>query len=678
MRVLTCLISDHDPWLLVLAVILCVVGASAATTLIQQATVQKNASRLHWSFLAAVTAGASTWATHFIAMLSYRPNTHVSFDGALTIFSAIIAVVGIMIGLLFATMRRRSTATILSGSAVGLSIAAMHYIGMFAYRVDGIVQWLPEYVAASIALAMVFSTLAIARLCAANKVYAHIQGTIFLILAICTVHFVGMAAFVVTPIEGFQVGADSAAFNAMATGIAAVAFLIICVGGTARLVERRTLDQSEEQLHHLARHDALTRLANRHAFSEALQTECTRLHRYGRPFVLLLVDLDRFKPVNDTLGHPIGDEVLKRVAARLNHAVREGDLVARLGGDEFAIIAYGVQSDLQATALAERVVEVLSRPFAVNGNVAEISASVGIALAPEHGSEEADLIQHADIALYHAKREGRGRYALFETRLDEKAKRQRSLEAHLRRACMREDFTVVYQPVVDSVTGRIAGAEALLRWQCPDRGEITPGEFIPIAEEMGLICRIGAGVLRQACQDAASWPAEIDVSVNISPVQLLDPRLPQTVTQALDDAGLPASRLELEITETALLSDSDRALRTLTKLRDLGIRVSLDDFGTGYSSLSYLHRFPISRIKIDKSFVQRLPSDAGSASIVKAITQLGESLDIKITAEGIETNDQLAFIKSSGCNHIQGFLISKPIACADFAAWLQEHCGVSA
>jgi EAL domain-containing protein (putative c-di-GMP-specific phosphodiesterase class I) len=258
---------------------------------------------------------------------------------------------------------------------------------------------------------------------------------------------------------------------------------------------------------------------------------------------------------------------------------------------------------------------------------------------------------------------------VFEPTLMEIIQRRRSLEAALRRACMRDEFTIVYQPVFASRSGAVTGAEALLRWTCPEHGEISPAEFIPIAEELGLVSRIGADVLHQSCKDAASWPAHIDLAVNVSPVQLLDPRLPQTVAQALADSGLAPHRLELEITETALLNNDQAALRTLTRIRDLGVRISLDDFGTGYSSLSYLHRFPISRIKIDKSFVQKLPDDVGSASIVRAIAQLGASLNMKITAEGIETDSQLSFIRDHGCDEVQGFLTGRPIPPAAFLAF---------
>ena len=660
MRVLTCLANDHDWRVVLLAALMCIAGSFVSTTLFQRAMAQTGASRLHWCFLAAVTAGSATWTTHFIAMLGYRANVPVTFDGPLTVGSALIAVGGIGIGLLISTVRSRSLASIVGGGTIGLSISAMHYVGMFAYRVDGIVSWLPDYVVASIVVAVVLSALVIDNLRRLPN-QPLIGASVMLSLAIVGLHFTGMAAFSVTPIPGVAAGADTEAFTAMAAAIVMVALMIVGTGISTHLMERRINLSSQNRLAHIAMHDALTELANRHAFSEALESECVKQQRYGRPFALLTLDLDRFKPINDTLGHPIGDVVLQMVSTRLRCAVRHGDLVARIGGDEFAIITYGISEISQATQVAHRVVEVLSRPFVVNGNVAELGGSVGVAVAPEHGTTAEQLVQHADIALYTAKRAGRERFCVFDPQMMDTILRRRYLEADLRRACMREDFEVVYQPVSSSLTGEVIGAEALLRWTCPGRGEIPPSEFIPLAEELGLISRIGATVLLQACRDAATWPDDLDIAVNISPVQLLDPRLPQAVSQALEESGLRPSRLELEITETALVGNDEAALRTLTKLRELGVQISLDDFGTGYSSLSYLHRFPIGRIKIDRSFVQQLPDDRGSASIVRAIAQLGKSLDMKITAEGIETAEQLSFIAEHGCDHVQGFLISRPL-----------------
>ena len=661
MRVLTCLYHEHNLWIVVLAAVMCLVGSLTSVKLFQRTFSESGAPRYQWCFLSAFTAGSAIWATHFIAMLGYRPGVPVTLDGTLTVLSALIAVGGTAVGLLIASSRNRFIAVITGGGIIGLSIASMHYVGMFAYRVDGIVRWLPEYVVASLFLAVILSSLVIdqVRKIGMSKNIGLPSG--LFAAAIVTLHFTGMAAFTVIPLPGVQGGADSKAFTELAAVVAMIALMIIGAGISTHLVDRRTRTKSQEQLQYIALHDALTEVPNRRAFSEALKVECKKLDNHGRPFALLMIDLDRFKPINDTLGHPIGDIVLQKVAWRLRHAVRRGDMVARIGGDEFAVIAYGLISEEEAHALAGRVVEILSRPFIIQGQVAELGASVGVSLAPNHGNDPETLVQYTDIALYTAKRTDERGYRLFEPSMQEMIQRRRFLEADIRRACMREDFKIAYQPTIDSATGAFTGAEALLRWTCPDRGEVEPSEFIPIAEELGLISRIGAGVLKQACLDAASWPKHLDLAVNISPVQLLDPRLPQTVMQALEVSGLPATRLELEITETALLGNDEIVMRTLTKLREYGIRISLDDFGTGYSSLSYLHRFPITRIKIDKSFVQRLPTDVGSASIVRAIAQLGESLQMKITAEGIETDEQMAFITEHGCNDLQGFLISRPI-----------------
>lgn len=661
MRVISCIVHDHNLWFVLMAAILCLSGSLVASTLFRRTFLEDGIAKAHWCFLSAVTAGAATWATHFIAMLGYKVSAPVNLDGALTVLSALIAVAGIGIGILIATLRLLPAAPILGGAVIGLAIASMHYVGMFAYRVDGLVRWDTSYIAASLAITTVFSALAVRRMQSGAEKARVIQAGILLALAIVGLHFTGMAAFSVSPMPGYSNSSDNEAFATMAAAIGLVALLIVGTGISTYLLERKTNSKGESRIAHIAMHDSLTDLANRRQFTKALRSECGKLEKYGRPFSLLMVDLDRFKPINDTLGHPVGDEVLKRISKRLRVAVRSGDMVARIGGDEFAVISFGVNDERQAQIIAERIVDLLSRPMIIQGNVIELSASVGVTVAPEHGTDPDQLTQHVDIALYSAKRNGKQTYRLFEPSLMETIQRKRALEASLRRACMRDEFTIAYQPVFNSDGTKVCAAEALLRWKCPERGDISPSEFIPLAEELGLVSRIGLSVLKRACKDAASWPGHIGLAVNVSPVQLLDPRLPQTVRQALDEANLSPERLELEITETALLNNDEAALKVLKRIRDMGVRISLDDFGTGYSSLSYLHRFPISRIKIDKSFVQRLPDDVGSASIVKAIALLGDSLNLEITAEGIETNSQLSFIRDHGCNHVQGFLTGHPM-----------------
>ncbi len=652
---------------------MCIAGAFVSVTLIHRARMDEGSARLHWIFLAAVTAGAGTWATHFIAMLGYDARVQISFDATLTIVSALFAVGGIGIGLILAIAGGRRTGIIAGGGTIGLAISAMHYIGMFAYRTEGIVGWLPEYVIGSVAACALLGMVFVASLHAKNRFGCSPVSVAVLVAAIVTLHFTAMAGFVLTPLPGVNPAVNTEVFISMASAIALVALMVLGTGVSTHLLERRTYSQSQDELQHIAMHDSLTELANRHSFAAALETECKALAEGGAGFALLTVDLDRFKPVNDTLGHPAGDSVLQKVSTRLRRAVRQNDLVARVGGDEFAVILRNVSDMQQVEKTAARIVELLQRPFLFKCNVAELGGSVGIALAPKHGSTAAELIQHADVALYSAKREGRERYHMFEQSLMDDMKRRRHLEASIRRACMLEDFNVHYQPLVNSETREITGAEALLRWTSEEHGEVPPSEFIPVAEDLGLINRIGAGVLRQACMDAAQWDDRLTIAVNISPVQLLDPRLPQTVMQALEESGIEASRLELEITETALLGNDKLAFRSLTRLRELGVRISLDDFGTGYSSLSYLHRFPIDRIKIDKSFVKLLPTDAGSISIVRAIAQLGASLGLEITAEGIESQDQFDLIKEYGCGTVQGFLISHPVPAADLSGFVKTR-----
>ena len=667
MRVLTCLFYEHNLALVALAALLCIIGSYVSVQLFRRTIDARGGSRFHWCFLASVCAGSSIWGTHFIAMLGYQPGVPVTFHASLTIVSAVIAIGGVGIGLLLSCLRNRWVAAICGGGTIGLAISAMHYVGMFAYRADGIVEWRPGYVAASLVFAVVFGALAIDRLRLHNRSSATLVATALLVLAIVMLHFVGMAAFSVTPIADFGSGPQGDVFFAMAAAIAMAALLIVGTGVSTYLVEMRTRVDAQDQLHHIAMHDALTGLENRHAFNGKLRRRCQRLARGGPPFALLMVDLDRFKPVNDTLGHPVGDRVLKAVAARLQTAVRENDMVARIGGDEFAIITDGLSDPQIAGHLAERIVDVLSRPFVVGGQVAEIGASVGITLAPADGSDAESLNQQVDVALYHAKHEGRGRHSFFDPSLTETLRERRQLEQDLRRACMRDEFEVHFQPVLDTKTRKFIGAEALVRWKSADRGEVPPTVFIPVAEELGLVSHIGALVLDKACEQAVTWPEDITVAVNVSPVQMMGGRLASNIAQALHRTGLAPHRLEIEITETALVADDELALTALQEVRKLGVKISLDDFGTGYSSLSYLHRFPIDRIKIDRSFVNQLPGDPGSASIVRAIAQLGESLKLEVTAEGIETDEQFDYVAQHGCGNMQGYLFSRPVDAASVA-----------
>ncbi|MCP3409804.1 EAL domain-containing protein [Bradyrhizobium sp. CCGB01] len=429
--------------------------------------------------------------------------------------------------------------------------------------------------------------------------------------------------------------------------------------------------EAQAKISHMARHDALTSLPNRVLFHEQLQQGLRRV-KSGDQIAVLCLDLDHFKDINDSLGHPIGDALLKEVGRRLKATVGESDTVARLGGDEFAVVQIGRSEETAARSLAGRLVEVISAPYEIEDHQIVIGVSIGISLSPQDGSNPDELLKNADLALYRAKADGRGTYRFFETGMDARAQARRLLEMDLRAAVQRDEFEAYYQPIRDVASGRVVAFEALLRWNHPQRGLIAPINFIPLAEETGLIVQLGEFVLRSACSDAATWPDDVDVAVNLSPMQFKSPNLIASVTDALTASGLAARRLELEITESVLLQNSEATLTTLHELRAMGVRISLDDFGTGYSSLSYLRSFPFDKIKIDRSFVSELATREDSMAIIRAVTGLGRSLGIVTTAEGVENDAQLELLRREGCTQAQGYFFSKPRPASDVALMLDR------
>ncbi len=432
--------------------------------------------------------------------------------------------------------------------------------------------------------------------------------------------------------------------------------------------------RAEAQITYMARHDVLTGLANRAVLLEKMEEAVARLKRHGSRFTIFVLDLDLFKIVNDSLGHPIGDELLKVVARRLSECIRETDTVARLGGDEFAILATADDDQREAAIdVASRLLETVAMPYDLDGNQLNIGTSIGIALAPEHGAEVDQLLKNADLALYKAKSEGRDAYRFFEDAMGVAARTRRAHQIELRNALANDEFELHYHPIVDIRTGETASIEALIRWRHPQRGMIAPLDFIPLAEETGLINPIGDWVLRKACSDAVRWPSHIKVSVNLSAVQFRKASPLDNFCRALDETGLPPERLELEITESVLLQNNVEHVETLHQLRMMGISIVLDDFGTGYSSLSYLRMFPFDKIKIDRSFVHELAGNADCAAIVSAVAGLGASLRIGTVAEGIETGDQLLLVHAAGCTHAQGYLFGRPCPAAELT--FDRHTG---
>ncbi|WP_426439377.1 putative bifunctional diguanylate cyclase/phosphodiesterase [Bradyrhizobium genosp. P] len=433
--------------------------------------------------------------------------------------------------------------------------------------------------------------------------------------------------------------------------------------------------RAEARLAFMAQHDGLTGLPNRNLLRQKMDEMLLHTRRSSDKVAVLMLGLDNFKAVNDTLGHGIGDKLLRGVSKRLRSTLRDEDALARLNSDEFTIVQSDVVRPEDAVLLAKRILEAISKPYLLEGHSVVIGASIGIAMSPGDGEDSEKLLKSADMALSRAKSEFRGTFSFFEAEMDARAQGRRKIEIDLRDAIQNEGLRPYYQPLIDLASGRFTGFEALVRWPHPERGMISPGEFIPVAEETGLINALGALMLHRACMDAAQWPDDVRVAVNLSPLQFRTGNLLPLVTDALKRSGLPARRLELEITETLLLEKSSQVLATLHALRTLGVRISMDDFGTGYSSLSYLRSFPFDKIKIDQSFVRDLGSNRDAQAIVRSIISLGMGLGVTITAEGVETESELSCLRAEGCHEGQGFLFSRARPNTEIVSLLRAQRG---
>ena len=434
---------------------------------------------------------------------------------------------------------------------------------------------------------------------------------------------------------------------------------------------------TEAKIAHMAYHDALTGLANRRQLLEYFQRSLSRTKR-GETLAAFCLDLDHFKPINDSLGHSFGDKLLCAVADRISSITRGHDMVARLGGDEFFILQVAQQQPASASALAQRLVDVIAQPFEIDGHSVVLGTSIGISLAPSDGTDPETLFKNADMAMYQSKARGRGRYSFFESLMDSKAQERHQLERDLRKAISACEFEVYYQPIVNIEEDRVSGFEALLRWNHPTKGLVPPDQFIPLAEETGLIIPIGEWVIKQACAEAKKWGNDLHVAVNLSPIQFRGNTLVPTVMSVLAESGLDARLLELEITETLLLQDTEHTIGILEILKWLGIRIAVDDFGTGYSSLGYLQKFAFDKIKVDRSFIRELHNKPQSIAIIRAVTGLSRSLCMTTTAEGVETREQLDQMIAEGCTEVQGFLFGRPKPASDVARYLREFHGITA
>ncbi len=661
--VFECVAGQHNIWLVLVAALVCIAGAWTILRLFQRAQATRGAQSIGWHFLTAVAAGCSIWCTHFIGVLAYRPVVPVTLDPVLTILSLLIAIGGAAPGFVVAARNRSIQSPAIGGGIIGLAIAAMHYTGMLAYRVEGLVTWNQTYLIASILLSVGLSATAMVFATRTQPRDKYIAAAV-LVLAIVSLHFTGMTAFEVHALKISPAYANPAAMEALAMSVAMVGLLIIGTGAASYLIDDQTRTASFRELRHMALNDTLTGLPNRAGFNDALDREIAHADHGGAGFSLIVIDLDRFKEINDVRGHSAGDQVLIQVAQRISQHLAPGEFVARLGGDEFAAL-HRNDGGSQLDHFLTRLENALFRVISLGDYDIAPGASIGVARYPQDAGNKETLVNNADLAMYRAKTDLTRHICFYESSMDEAVRARRSLGSDLRDAIAGNRLSVYYQPQTNVATGETVGFEALARWTHPTKGSIPPSEFIPLAEENGLIMELGEWVLRTACADAAAWDRPYKIAVNLSPVQFTHANLAQLVHEILIETGLAPRRLELELTETTIVADKVRSLHVLRQIKALGVSIALDDFGTGYSSLETLRTFPFDKIKLDRSFMTELESSPQAKAIVRAVLALGKSLEVPVLAEGIETRDQLAVLAAEGCDEAQGYLLGRPAPVAE-------------
>lgn len=667
MTVMSCITNEHNLLLVSVAALICLFGSAITLRLLNRAVSASGGQRFGWQFLAAVAGGGGVWTTHFVAMLAYEPSAPVSFDPVLTLLSLVIAMGGLVASFSVSGIRANRMFAPLGGAVVGLSYSAMHYTGMFAYSVMGLVEWQLGYVVASILLPVLCSAVAVALVSRPDlRAQRFWMAVTLFVMGIVGLHFTGMAAYRITPLTSNFTEVDPAAALALGLAIAIVALIVVGAGMASYLIDTDVRAHSQQQLRYMAAHDALTGLPNRISFTDRLIDVLHEARGSGRKFAVIGIDLNRFKEINDTLGHSAGDEALRIVSRRMAQSLDSDEFVARLGGDEFAAVkTCGTKKEV--SAFADRLAEIFGRPIRVGNIEVTVGASMGAAIWPDDAEAPDELVNNADLAMYHAKHTFLDVPCFYDSGIGASVRKRRQLGEALRHALEQDELAIHYQVQKSLSTGEVQGYEALLRWTHPQLGPIPPSEFIPIAEENGLVRSLGVWVLRRACMDAVTWDKPCRVAVNVSAVQFMDANLPRLVHEVLIETGLPPQRLELELTETALIKDKGRSLHIIGQIKALGVGLALDDFGSGYSSLETLRSFPFDKIKLDRAFVDGIESDRQSKAIVRAVLALGKSLDIPVLAEGIETDEQMSVLRLEGCDEGQGYLLGRPSPIGDLA-----------
>ncbi|WP_229797363.1 putative bifunctional diguanylate cyclase/phosphodiesterase [Jeongeupia chitinilytica] len=638
-----------------------------------------------WLAGGAFAMGLGIWSMHFIGMLAFSLPIPLGYDPLITLLSLLAAVIASAFALWLVCQPTLPFQRLVFGALLmGSGIAAMHYTGMAAMRMLPGIRYDPSLFALSIAVAVGASGAALwiafrLRYGSPHLKLVRCGAAIVMGGAIVGMHYTGMAASQF-PLGSFCGAANSGiATNWLALLVIVVTLAVLAIALIVSVLDSRmaartavlaeSLAEANHELMHLALHDNLTKLPNRLLLEDRL---AQAIHKAGRDhgrFALMFMDLDGFKAVNDAYGHHVGDGLLIEVADRIRRCVRAQDTIARIGGDEFVLMLETASPD-GAAAVAEKLVEAIDQPFTVQRHALSVSASIGIAIYPDDGRDQRELMVNADAAMYHAKDSGRNGYCFFEASMNANAQAQLQLLHDLRLALSRNELVLHYQPKFDALGGNVVGAEALLRWHHPKQGLISPAGFLEHAERSGLVLQIGEWVLNEACRQMRVWHDQghctWSIAVNLSALQFAHASLPATVETALSRHGLAPQQLTLEITETTAMRDAEASLIILRQLAATGVNISIDDFGTGYSSLLYLKRLPANELKIDRGFVNELAHDSDDAAIVSAIVALGQTLNLNIVAEGVETRAQQEFLTRLGCDSLQGYLLGRPVPAADF------------
>ena len=682
---------SHAPELVVLAyVVACVAGYACLSFAERAGHAERPEARRNWSAVGAISLGGGVWCMHFVAMLAFQTPVAVRYDLPTTVFSLLVVILAALLAMPAMVQDRPPLRQrLLAALSIGFGIALMHYSGMAAMRSEAQLYYRPGLFALSVVIAIVASLAALQL----SLYFRNREGMLHQLLrlaaslvmggAITSMHFTGMWALEMVVPLGTPLSLQSP-HNSLQLGLSIAFIGLIAIGGglgaawADRKLQRKEhdllrvnsllnqLNQARVSLQHAAHYDPLTNLLNRRSFNELFAEKLHSHARQGQALALMFLDIDHFKRINDSLGHDAGDQLLQEVAERIRQTLREQDTVARFGGDEFCILV-SLNRIEEAKALARRIMARMKKPITVARRQMVMTTSIGIALYPRDGETCEELFKHADLALYQSKGSGRNAVHFFSEHLRNKASLELELEDELRQALKKErDLLLHYQPILDPRTGRIDKLEALVRWQHPRLGLLAPDRFIGIAEANGFIADLDAWVLRQACRELsvlASKHGQVDlrVAVNCSALNLSHDDLPDVVEKALKGSGLRPQRLELEVTENALMSNVNQALNLLQRIRTLGVSISIDDFGTGYSSLAYLKRLPLDTLKIDRSFMLDLPGSNADRQIIQAIVGMAHPLHLKVVAEGVETREQLDLLRQLGCDFIQGFLLSKPL-----------------